>query len=198
MGVDQGDNLDIGIYQRIGRDLKLIYCEQTQQWDRLDDLMERYNITLAGIDGNPNRNSAKRFATKYRKRAFIQDFVGDQLQDRLTVFEGREECRWVTIDRTQSLDATVDFVESGRLILPNSKRLTGRDLTNYGRYRQHLRNLKSKIEETPTVPRKVYLRNVPNHQGMALNTARIAAFELGVKQPVTGATPIFMDWEGTA
>ena len=198
MGVDQGDNLDIGIYQRIGRDLKLIYCEQTQQWDRLDDLMERYNITLAGIDGNPNRNSAKRFATKYRKRAFIQDFVGDQLQDRLTVFEGREECRWVTIDRTQSLDATVDFVESGRLILPNSKRLTGRDLTNYGRYRQHLRNLKSKIEETPTVPRRVYLRNVPNHQGMALNTARIAAFELGVKQPVTGATPIFMDWEGTA
>lgn len=198
MGVDQGDNLDISIYQRLGKDLKLIYCEQTQQWDRLDDLMERYNITLAGIDGNPNRNSAKKFATKWKKRAFIQDFVGDQLQDRLTVFEGREECRWVTMDRTQSLDATVDFVESGRLILPNRKKLTGRDLTNYERYRQHLRNLKSKIEETPTVPKRVYLRNVPNHQGMALNTARIAAFELGVRAPVTGTTPVFLDWGGNA
>ena len=198
MGVDQGDNLDISIYQRIGKDLKLIYCEQTQQWDRLDDLMERYNIRMAGIDGNPNRNSAKRFATKYKKRAFIQDFVGDQLQDRLTVFEGREECRWVTMDRTQSLDATVDFVESGKLILPDRKKLTGRDLTNYERYRQHLRNLKSKVEETPTVPKRVYLRNVPNHQGMALNTARVAAFELGVKAPLTGTTPMFLDWGGNA
>lgn len=200
LGCDQGDMLDIGVYCRIGDKLKLIYCENTQEWDRLDMLMDRYNVAMAGVDGNPNRHNAKKFAAKYRKRAFIQDFTGDQLQDKTTMYEGRSQVRWVTAERTQSLDATVDFVESGRLVLPDKRRLTGKDLSMYERFRQHVRNLKSKLESplTGAAPRRVYLRNAPNHQGMALNTARIAAFELGVRPPVTGTMPTFIRWGANA
>ena len=194
MGVDQGDNLDISIYTRIGDRLALIYCEHTQEWGRLDMLMERYNVVMAGVDGNPNRNNAKRFAAKWKKRAFIQDFTGDELKDKLALFEGKDSCRWVTVERTQSLDSTVDFIDGRRLILPDRTRLSGKDQAAYERYRSHLCNLKSKLEDTPKGRRVVYLRNIANHQGMALNTARIAAFELGVKAPTTGTMPIFMKW----
>lgn len=196
LGCDQGDMLDIGVYARIGDKLQLVYCENTQEWDRLDMLMERYHVVLAGVDGNPNRHNAKKFAAKWKKRAFIQDFTGDKIQDKVSMHEGRHEVRWVTTERTQSLDATVDFVESGRLMLPDKRKLTGRDLTVYERYRLHVRNLKSKLETplTGAAPRRVYLRNVPNHQGMALNTARIAAFELGIRPPVTGVMPSFIRW----
>jgi hypothetical protein len=196
LGCDQGDMLDIGIFCRVGEKLQLIYCENTQEWDRLDMLMERYGIVMAGVDGNPNRHNAKKFAAKWKKRAFIQDFTGDKIQDKVTMHEGKTEVRWVTTERTQSLDATVDFVESGRLMLPDRRILTGRDLTMYERFRLHVRNLKSKLETplTGAAPRRVYLRNVPNHQGMALNTARIAAFELGVRRPLTGTAPQFIKW----
>jgi hypothetical protein len=200
MGVDQGDMLDIGIYCKHGDKLQLVYCENTQEWDRLDMLMDRYSIVMAGVDGNPNRHNAKKFAAKYKRRAFIQDFTGDSLQDKTSMYEGKTPVRWITAERTQSLDATVDFIESGRLMLPDKCRLTGRDLSMYERYRQHLRNLKSKLEAplTGATPKRVYLRNVPNHQGMALNTARIAAFELGVRPPVTGTMPAFIRWGGNA
>ncbi len=100
----------------------------------------------------------------------------------------------MTVERTQSLDSTVDFIDTRRLILPDRNRLSGKDQKNYERYRSHLCNLKSKLEDTPKGRRVVYLRNIGNHQGMSLNTARIAAFELGVKAPSTGTLPIFMKW----
>jgi hypothetical protein len=195
IGIDQGDTLHITVCGFAGKDrLQLIYCEATSDWTRLDHLMKRYGAAMAGCDGNPNRDNAKAFVAKHPKHAFIQDFTGKDLQDKESLFRGKQPVRWVTVDRTESLDATVDFLESGRLILPDKRRLSGADKSHYEEWRRHVKNLKSKIEDTPRGKQKMYLRGVPNHQGMALNTARIAAFELGMRRPVTGVAPVFMGW----
>jgi len=195
MGVDQGDTLHVCVFQILDRErMQMVWCEHFEDWSRLDDLMERYGVTMAGCDGNPNRDNAKAFAARHGRRAFIQDFTGRELQDKESLFRGKTPVRWVTVDRTESLDATVDFMESGRLVLPNKERLTGAAKTHYEEWRRHVKNLKSKTEDTPRGKQKVYLRNVPNHQGMALNTARIAGFELGINRPITGTGPVFVGW----
>lgn len=215
MGVDQGDRLHISIYAVIpGRRLQLIYCEVTENWTRLNMLFERYGCYAAGIDGKPDRNSAKRFAAAFKGRVYLHD-LGEHdileddeiakrcnLQGKITEQRLRIDSRYYsgnqgtvtvprfTTGRTESLDRTVDFVEGGYLVLPDSKRLQGNDLANYEEYRECLCSLKWKYEDTPSGRRRVYLRN-NNHHGMGLNSVRTVAFEIGVEPPAPNVKPVF-------
>jgi hypothetical protein len=192
MGVDQANALHVSIYAPIqGRRLQLIYCERAAAWSRVHDLFTRFGCYVGVSDRVPGLHEARGFAAKFKGRVIVQDFSGDD-------FEGEGDLRhrrikedlhdgciaipWVSVDRTSTLDATVDFVESGGLILPDRKRLKGDDLRHYEEYCINLTDLKWKFEDTPTGRRRVYLRNA-NHHGMGLNSARLGAFELGIKPP---------------
>ncbi len=209
-GLDQGDRLHISIYhRRHDNRLQLVYCERTESWGRAEALFRQFGCYAGAGDGKPNRNDMKRLAAKFLGRLYVQDFGGTGLtteaaakrkgKDRrkaqkVLLYEGKTAVPWFTVDRTDSLDATVDFVEGARLVLPDRKKLAGKDLVNYEEYCENLMMLKSKIEDTPSGRRKIYLDKVPNHHGMGLNSARIAAYELDIRSPFSGIAPKFLDW----
>jgi hypothetical protein len=197
MGVDQGDMLAISIWVRQAAGLVCAWIEETEDWARLDALMVRYGTAMCVIDAMPNKDSAKEFACRHRGRVHIQYFGGKELRTGGELHRGKTSVPVVTVDRTDTLDATVDGLEAGMFTLPDKSALSGRDLAAYLRFRSHLKMLIARIEETKTGrQQRVYLRNVQNHHGMALNSARIAAFELGVKPPATGTPPLFLDCRG--
>jgi hypothetical protein len=204
MGVDQGNRIHVSIYlPRPGNRMQLVYCEVTERWGRVSDLFRRHGCYLGVCDRGPDIHSARRFAAEFKGRVFLQSFGNDEMEEvgnttrrrvKDDLHDGRIPVPWVTVNKEATLDATVDFVDTGHLILPNRKRLTGGDLREYEEYRLNLTNLKWKFEDTPSGQRrKTYLRN-ENHHGMGLNSARIGAYELGVKPPPTGVGPVFLSW----
>ena len=204
MGVDCGNSLHVQIHQRIGDNFALLYAERTKSWDRVEALFRQYNCYVAGVDRGPELHSARRFAAKFKGRVFLISFGSDEIDSkddrqvtrkiRDDLHDGRIKVPWVTVDRTASLDSTVDFVCGGRLLLPNRERLHGDDRRGYDEYRFNLENLKSKQEERAGGKKeKVYIK-AENHHGMGLNYARVVAFEVGIKPPPINVMPEFVSW----
>jgi hypothetical protein len=184
MGIDQGDTLTIVIGFASGSNFFVVHLEETEDWGRLDFLMKQFGVRYALIDALPNKHSAKTFATNYPGRVSIQYFQGKDLKLGSELHSGSSSVPTVSIDRTTSLDATVDRFESGKIVIPNKAMVEGRSLTALEDFRRHCKNLISKIEETPSgTLRKVYMAGkTENHYGMALNSSLIAAYEVSQSQ----------------
>jgi hypothetical protein len=194
MGVDQGDILHIVIGVRIGKDFHIVYAEETESWSRLDVLMVQYGVSLCLIDALPNKHTAKSFVSRHRGRAAIQYFAGKELKRGVEIHEGFHEIDTVAMDRTEALDAMIDRMQLQKLILPSRRMCSGSDLATLEDVRRHLRALTTKNETGSNgMTRRVYDSGpmVMNHFGMAMNSAVVAAFELGV-QPGPMVMPIFL------
>lgn len=198
MGVDQGDRLSIAIGQIVGGRLFCVSFEETEAWDRLDYLMDAFGVQHCVIDAMPNKHSAKSFASRHPGRVSIQYFTGKTLKRNEELFENRVMVPTVTIDRTDSLDALIDKMEGGLVVLPSRSKSDAKRLGVINDVRRHLKNLIAKVEQTPSgVVKRVYLKGgVENHYGMALNSACIAAFDLGVVDPGPMVLPVFTKFGG--
>lgn len=196
MGVDQGDKLHVCIGQLIQDRLHVIYCEETEDWRRIPQLIEQFGISIACIDAMPNKLPAKEIAGQYRNRVYIQYFQ-KEFRTSTEVYLGKYTINTVNVNRTESLDATVDALENQNIILPRPAQVQAQYLPIYGQFKSQLKELKSvvKIDKRGT-SRKEYIggRNVQNHFGMALNSMRIAALELGGRAPSTTIMPMFIEW----
>ena len=200
MGVDQGDTLSIVIGIMSGQAFKLVYCEETEDWGRLDMLMDRFGIYHCTIDAQPNKHSAKTFAAKYPGRVAIQYFGSKELKQGKELHDGKIEVDTVSIDRTASLDSTIDRMEMGQIHLPSREKCEGQALSNLEDLRRHLKQLISKQEVTPQgLMKKTYLSGpgIENHYGMALNSAVLSAYELGLGNPGPTVVPIFRTLRGS-
>ena len=200
MGVDQGDKLAISVgYIDQGR---MFFChfEETEVWDRLDMLMERFGIRYCVIDAMPNKHSAKSFATRHLGRVSIQYFAGKELKQNKELYEGRTVVDTVSCDRTDTLDALIDKMEMGLIVLPSRNACEGSSLTTLSDVRRHLKNLVAKVQQTATgITKRVYLGgNTENHYGMSMNSAVLAAFELGISAPGPMVLPVFSKFTGRA
>lgn len=202
MGIDQGNKLHVSIYViESGQRLRLIYCEVTQDWDRAADLFRRFGCYVAGIDRGPGVHSARGLAARFKGRAYLISYGNDEIESnpgepikrrvKQDLHKGKIPVPWCTVDRTNTLDDTTEFVDGAYLSLPDRGVLTGADLRSYEEFRLNITNLKWKFEDTPSGRRRVYIKS-ENHHGMGLNYARIAAFELGVKPPAPDVSPVWM------
>lgn len=175
MGVDVGDLLHVAIGHSI--DLERIstdYLEVTSDWARLYWLMEHMGVNVCVIDALPYKNSAKKFARKFRKKVYIQYFKEMALKTR-EEGEGMDAVPVVLTDRTESLDETVDMLKRGDILIPAMSKCFGKDLETLETFRKHLKMLvKDEVESARGEKKFVYKRNVENHFGMALNSMRIA------------------------
>jgi hypothetical protein len=195
MGIDQGDVLSIVIAMVSGPILKVLYCEQTERWDRLDHLMQAFAVHYAVIDAQPNKHTAKAFATRYPGRVSIQYFGSKETKQGTELHEGRYEVNTVNVDRTESIDRMIDRMEAGFIQLPSRKLSESRGIVLVEDMRRHLKQLVCKTEMSSRgVPIRTYLRGpgIENHYGMSLNNCVLAAFELGI-QPGPMVMPIFAD-----
>jgi hypothetical protein len=194
MGVDQGDMLSVAI-GILSRDvIKFIYFEETQVWGRLEYLMQCFGVMKCVIDAMPNKHSAKTFASRFPNRVSIQYFGGRVLKIDKELLENRIPVDTVHVDRTDSLDSMQDRMEGGYLQLPSRRLCEGNGLARVEDARRHLKALVSRVEEnTHGQLKRVYVsgNSVENHYGMAMNSACIAAFELGRHGAPTMVVPIF-------
>jgi hypothetical protein len=182
MGVDQGDVLSIVLGIVSGDRFYVVHVEETEKWDRLDFLMNQFGVRFCVIDALPNKHSAKLFAAKYPGRVAIQYFQGREYKTSFELFENKINVMAVQVDRTSSIDSMIDRFEAGRIVIPSRTRVTGTAAQSLEDFRRHCKNLVAKIEETPSgMLKKTYLSGrVENHLGMALNSAIIAGYELGM------------------
>jgi hypothetical protein len=182
MGVDQGDVLSIVLGIVSGDRFYVVHVEETEKWDRLDFLMNQFGVRFCVIDALPNKHSAKLFAAKYPGRVAIQYFQGREYKTSFELFENKINVMAVQVDRTSSIDSMIDRFEAGRIVIPSRTRVTGTAAQSLEDFRRHCKNLVARIEETPSgMLKKTYLSGrVENHLGMALNSAIIAGYELGV------------------
>ena len=89
----------------------------------------------------------------------------------------------------------IDKMQVHRISLPSRKMTSGRDLATLEDVRRHLRALTTKNEAGPNgITRRVYDSGpmVMNHFSMALNSAVIAAFDLGRTQAGPMVMPVFL------
>lgn len=183
MGVDQGDVLTIAIGVMLSGRFHFIYFEETELWGRLEFLMDRFGVRYCVIDAQPNKNSAKQFASKYPERVAIQYFGTKELKQSKELYENKIEVDVVSVDRTESLDNMIDRMERGEIIFPNQSKCVGDSLSTLEIVRSHFKKLITKLEPTASgIPRRTYIRghSVANHFGMAGNSAILAAFDIGV------------------
>jgi len=193
MGIDQGDTLSVVIGMLSGQQFKVIYAEQTEKWDRLDFFMDKFAVHYCVIDAQPNKHSAKSFATRFPDRVSIQYFGSKSTKVSKELHEGRQEVNVISVDRTESIDRMLDKMEGGLILLPSRSLSDERGVAIIEDLRRHLKRLVTKTEiSSRGVPVRTYISGpgLENHYGMALNSAVLAAYELGV-MPGPMVTPIF-------
>jgi hypothetical protein len=193
MGVDQGDTLTIIVGMMSGPTFAVVYGEETEDWGRLDFFMQQFGVECCVIDAMPNKHSAKSFATRHPGRVWIQYFGSRDLKKSQELHEGNLLVDVISVDRTETLDGTIDKMEGGLIALPSRAKCEGKALASMEDIRRHLKQLISRQEQMPSgLLKRVYLSgpNVQNHYGMALNNACLAAFELGIA-PSPMVLPVF-------
>lgn len=176
MGLDQGDDLHIVVYRPVRGGKQLVALEHTDDWDRIGVLIRQWGVVCAVGDALPNKKAMKdeAWAAPSSCKFFIQYFAGESLKQS-EEGEGQKAVRKVTVDRTESLDETADAFKAQEFILPDMHRLDGEVLRIYERFRSQLKMLvKDLVPGANGVLRWQYKKNVPNHFGMAANSARIA------------------------
>ena len=184
MGVDMGNLMHTAILDAPTPGvLRLIWLQVCRNPEEHHALMERYNIRMAVMDSQPEARITNQFCVKHPGRAYRQRFTGPSW--RITEDElGDDVVQEIQVDRTLSLDDTcAGIVGAGeeesrvdtRIFLPFSGRLDIAAMTDYLECRRHLTMLiKDLITDARGRKRWDYKHDVPNHYGMAINSARIA------------------------
>lgn len=168
MGVDQGDTLHIVIAHMEGDQLVPHWFETTDNFERLDKLMDLHQVWCAVCDAMPNKHSAKDFAKRNKGYVYIAYYHDGEMTLGKEEKQG-EEIPKVTVGRDESIDETIEGLFDQTIIL--SKRTSGDVMEDVW---VQLKNLvKEKKEKANGGEKQSYMRN-NNHYGMALNYCRIA------------------------
>lgn len=179
IGVDQGDVLHIiALEENVLGALEIIGAYITDEWADLIDIYERHSGVMFVGDAMPEKSEMRRVAIELdgyicyysRGKALTE---GEERGPRDTVVKK------LSIDRTDSLDETVRGLDEQAILLPDPKHLDYAEIITHEKVRGQLKRLTKILkEDAQGVTRWEYAKGVPNHFGMALNYARIAA-ELG-------------------
>ncbi len=170
MGIDQGDTLHVVVADR---DFRVTGLYITDLWGEVMEIYERHGCRVLAGDAMPEKSQMKGLVRRVKARGgkgYICYYGGQGMK------VGQEDdVDKITTDRTESLDETVRMLTEGEIILPHSDRLATDHLLTFETFVAQVKNLKRRlVEDSKGVSRWEYLKNVPNHFGMALNYARIA------------------------
>jgi hypothetical protein len=193
-GIDVGDKCHLVFGHHSDGRLRVHFMEELPADDEalIVKSLKRQNVICGIIDAMPYKTLSKNIARAFQGRFYIQYFKGDTLK---TSMEGESDkaVPKLTVNRTESLDDTIEMLLENRILLPSLKQCSGKVLENYNVFRQHLQFLiKEPVERANGTLEYEYKKNVPNHYGMALNSMRIAS-ELSSYNVYTGIKPVFLD-----
>jgi len=147
MGVDNGQDLHVVIGKRDDNKAgKIVYLGIHIEWEDLDKLMDYFNVSLCVVDGNPNLNDARKFATRFEGRVFVNFYNEHQKGS----YAWNERDYVVQENRTESLDASHAEIMDEDIILPKQCEITEE-------FARHMSNVAKKLEEDPETGSKRYV-----------------------------------------
>ena len=80
MGVDQGDQLHISVGIISGKFFKWVHFEETDNWNRLDELMVQFGVSYAVVDAMPTSGPPSNSAHVFPRKPQFNIFRGKQLK----------------------------------------------------------------------------------------------------------------------
>ncbi|NHM25450.1 hypothetical protein G7K71_00145 [Desulfofundulus sp. TPOSR] len=142
--------------------------------ERVKHLEHAFNAGALVIDALPYKTTSKQVVRSLtRAVGYIQYFKGSDLKEK-SEGEGDRTVRVVTVDRDESLDETTDLFATVPPLALLPKPRTPAEEQVLRTVESHLKKLvKEKEKESEDSPAR-YKKNVANHYGMAINSARIA------------------------
>ena len=174
MGVDQGKDLHVVIGRsEPSRAGKIIHLGVYKEWEKLESLMKAFNVYRCVIDGMPEIQKARAFASKFPGKVFL-NFYNEHQKG---TYKWNEADWTITCNRTESLDASHaqilgaagDFAGSSKVILPRYSEMVEE-------FARHLHNVAKRLEEDEETGSKryVYVKLGPDHFRHAFNYECIA------------------------
>jgi len=189
-GVDTGDAVHLVVVERTesGRPM-LVWFEEIDSDEAELVLQERrrqLGIVALVCDSKPLRTLARALAYASPGTTWLQDFGSEDadIQSEEAEHFGKKHLR-VVVPRTESLDNTVDVFcavdDADRILLPAN------DGSAVEQFRTQLKMLQKEQTEDARGNKVIrYRRSVPNHYGLALNSAFIAMFLAGANAASAG------------
>ncbi len=117
MGVDVASvrNLHVRISEHLGEvDKRALFLGEVEDFDALDELMDRYGVDMCSIDALPEHRLAAAFADRFRGRVYLISYA---ILINAVVAPVPEECRAST-GRTQAIDAVLAEIRQQHNELP--------------------------------------------------------------------------------
>ena len=120
MGVDQGDKLDVAIFEWTGvvfRPVfkKVIVSIEGKAFDELEKIQAEWNPILTVVDRHPNAQSAVAF--RGGRRNVILSYYSDIIQ---TIYDKPDENGVFAIHKVEALDAFRRWIIDGKIQLPGN------------------------------------------------------------------------------
>ena len=153
LGCDQGDTVWVIISRKnpFTSKRQIIYMEEIDEkecpnndpFERVDELIERFNVQTAVIDMNPNKNSVRKLRNKYMGRVFMATYANFKGE----ILSFNEKDMVANIDRTEYFKETFNHIYTGQVEIPDNT-IIGEKLI------EHLTNVKkeaSKNDETSEI-----------------------------------------------
>jgi len=166
MGVDQGKDLHTVIGKRYPpKSGKLVHLQIYKDWEDLDGLMKKFNVSRCVVDALPEMRNARAFAERHRGKVFLNYYNEHQKGS----YAWNEEELIVQCNRTESLDASHKEIAGQSLVLPKRCQMTED-------FAKHLHNVAKKIEEDETTGsrRYIYVKLGTDHFRHAFNYETMA------------------------
>lgn len=177
VGIDMGDNAHVAVAEPYEDGIRLLHFWEVDVEDLaalIHQIETKYSVGCLIIDAMPYKTESKKIVRSLKTaKGYIQYFSGSELKES-TEGEGEREVRKITVDRDESLDETTDlFACTPPLALLPKPRSADEEAT-INNVKSHLKKL-VKEEVGEGEDKKIrYKKNVPNHFGMAINSARMA------------------------
>lgn len=166
MGVDQGKDLHVVIGKRHPMMAgKIIHLGVYKDWEDLDPLMKKFNVSRCVVDAQPEMRAARAFAERYKRKVYLCFYRPFQKGR----YAWNEDDLTVSVNRTESLDASHAEAQYGKIVLPRQTELV-RDFAG------HLHNVAKKLEEDEETGSKhyTYVKLGADHYRHAFNYETIA------------------------
>jgi hypothetical protein len=125
---------------------KALRVFEPHDFEEVAKAMEAFNVTIAAVDAQPERRSAKALMRDFPGRVVLVEF---ESSPRAPAWKYKPEENTVRINRTEALDAMMDGIRDGSNVLLREEPPN---------YREQMKALKRRIEEdSKGQPRKVYV-----------------------------------------
>jgi hypothetical protein len=118
MGVDQG----LGLHVTIGKmhPDRIVYIGVLKDWEELDRLMQDFRVVSCVVDAQPERRNAKGFADRFPGKVWLNFYSETQKSG----YAWNDDSRYVTSNRTESMDEAYAMLAMQRVALPKRSQVT--------------------------------------------------------------------------